>query len=87
MTDPAYQFNSVKRMKDAGITRHDKSDAGVLAFGEPLSGDIRFKFKESNRLLNTGYIFFADGRGFVDDTRDGGDGNLCATGNIFYADF
>ena len=87
MAYAAYQFNSVKRMEDARVTRHDKSDAGILAFGQPLGGDVGFEFKEIDRFLDANDIFFADGGDFIDDTRNGCNGNLCAAGNIFYTDF
>jgi hypothetical protein len=88
MPDAAHQFHRVKRMKDTGITRNNKTDGGVLCpFGQTLGRGVRPEFQFSYDLINTLGDFFIDGGDFIKDARNSGDGDIGPAGDICYAYF
>jgi len=86
MADAADEFNGIKGMKDPRIPGHHQPDGAVLPTGEALGADIGFEFQEGYRFFDFCDVFFIDGRGFIDDTRDGRDRYLCPEGYIRYTD-
>ena len=88
MADATHQFHRVERMKDAWITRDDKTDGGVLGpFSQALGRRIGPEFQITYGLLYTSGEFFIDGGEFVEDARNGGNGYIRPSGDISYAYF
>ncbi len=88
MADAAHQFHRVERMKDAWITRDDKTDGDVLcSFSQTLGRRIRPEFQLTYGLLYTPGDFFIDRGDFVKNTRNSGDGYIRLSGDISYAYF